>query len=53
LIFEEDGAVCIEFLLILIFDILLFDTGKPELTNGLPEAEAVSELLQGETDSSV
>lgn len=40
-------ALSIEYLLTLSFDIFLLDTGKPELTNGLPEAEAVSELAAG------
>lgn len=45
--FEE--AKCCMYRIFIDFEIniLLCDTGKPELTNGLPEAEAVSELAAG------
>jgi len=44
---KKRSAVCIEFFIDFEINILLCDTGKPELTNGLPEAEAVSELAAG------
>lgn len=45
--FEE--AKCCMYRIFIDFEINIFlcDTGKPELTNGLPEAEAVSEPAAG------
>lgn len=45
--FEEAKYFMYRILFDFEINIFLCDTGKPELTNGLPEAEAVSELAAG------